>query len=233
MPKQNLAIRVSVDGLEEVHEQMRRIPHGFDKVVETLDRLDQLGIKDLGIALTATRHNSDQILPVQQYAKKRGIHFTMQVAHDSPIYFGEHEQIAPHPTQTTPQIQEVIKESFRTTNPRNWLRAYYFDGMIDHLCGQPRRLTCQAGRYSFYLDAYGQIYACNARSDLIMGNLKEQDWKTIFAARNDIWEKANNCHACWMVCTVAPVVRRKPVKPVIWALGGLVRTRIKDSISKL
>ncbi|HKZ34419.1 MAG TPA: radical SAM protein, partial [Patescibacteria group bacterium] len=43
----DFAVRVSLDGWNETHDRIRRIPNGFNMIMETLSILKAAGVKDL------------------------------------------------------------------------------------------------------------------------------------------------------------------------------------------
>jgi MoaA/NifB/PqqE/SkfB family radical SAM enzyme len=219
MPR--VAVRVSIDGVGEKHDEIRGVPGCYEKAMETVERLRDLPVRDLGLAATLSERNPGELARVRQLANDLGIHFIASAAHSSPIFFGSHEQDRPGSEQAAAEIRAIMKEELRSRRPADWARAYYMRGLIDYVRGRPRRLPCGAGTDHFYLDPYGNVYPCNI-SDRLMGNIRDgsfeelrrRSWPTVEQAVRECEEQ------CWMVCTVAPPMRRRPVGPISWIAGA-------------
>jgi len=66
----DVGIRISVDGIEETHDRIRGVNGAFKKVIRTLKGLKELGIKDLGIAVTVSDQNADELVALYKLAKE-------------------------------------------------------------------------------------------------------------------------------------------------------------------
>ncbi|MBW4566230.1 MAG: radical SAM protein [Mojavia pulchra JT2-VF2] len=225
-----VSIRVSIDGVGEAHDLVRGIPSGFDKCVETLERLRRIGIKDLGIGITCSSYNSEQILAVQDYAKRHDLKFNVQVAHDSPSYYGDHPAIRASVATIKPQVEAIIHDNFNSNSPREWGRGLFHIGLVELMEKQSRLLSCRAGEQFFYLDPYGNVFGCLMRGDLKMGNLLEQKWQEIFCEQEEVWNAARQCAQCWMICSSKPVVHTQPIKVIKTIMSSLVRYRLMSAL---
>jgi MoaA/NifB/PqqE/SkfB family radical SAM enzyme len=176
-----VSIRVSIDGVGEAHDVVRRIPSGFEKCVETLERLRRLGIQDLGISLTVSSYNSEQILPVRDYAQRHDLKFNVQLAHDSPIYYGDHPEVKASIASIKPQLEKIIRDNFNSNSPREWGRGLHHVGIIEFMEKQSRLLSCRAGDRFFYLDPYGNVFGCLIRDDLRMEICWSRSGRIFFA----------------------------------------------------
>jgi MoaA/NifB/PqqE/SkfB family radical SAM enzyme len=94
-------------------------------------------------------------------------------------------------------------------------------GLIDYVRGERRRLPCRAGTDHFYLDPLGNVYPCNI-SGVTMGNIRDGSFEELRArSRSVVSQAVQDCkEQCWMVCTVAPPMRRRPLKPLAWMAGA-------------
>ncbi len=216
-----VAVRVSVDGIGEAHDRMRGIPGAYEKAMETVSRLQRRLVPDLGLAATLTKDNIGEITKVKKKADELGIRFIMSAAHSSPIFFGEHEVERPYSKTSVAEVLELMQEHLRSWRPYDWARAYYLRGVVEYIRGRPRRLPCRAGQDFFFLDPWGDVYPCNIGGTK-MGNVRESGFenmqrKTTCAVR----ESVASCDVqCWMVCTVAPPMSKRPLKPLAWMLGA-------------
>src|SRR3989339_897023 len=65
-----IGVALSLDGVGEMHEKIRRIPQAFDKVMDTLSRLQALGMKNLRLAFTVLPENVSHYGKVYNLARE-------------------------------------------------------------------------------------------------------------------------------------------------------------------
>jgi MoaA/NifB/PqqE/SkfB family radical SAM enzyme len=217
----DVAVRVSVDAVGEKHDEIRGTPGAYERAMETVRRLKTLGVADLGIAATSSEKNPCELIRVADVAEQLGVDFISSAAHSSPIFFGDHEEDRPRSDTTIREIAEIMRRELRSRNPRDWAKAYYMRGLIDYVRGKPRRLACGAGVDHFFLDPYGAVYPCNI-SGVRMGNIREGSFQDLQrASRAEVEPAVASCEEqCWMVCTVSPPMRRRPLRPSAWIAGA-------------
>ncbi len=220
-PAGAVAVRVSVDALGEVHDRIRGVPGAYEKAMETVRRLQRLGVPDLGLAATLTQDNVGEITRVKKKADELGIRFVMSAAHSSPIFFGEHEVERPHSKESVGEVLGLMRDHLRSRHPYDWAKAYYLRGVVEYIKGRPRRMPCRAGLDFFFLDPWGDVYPCNIGGTK-MGNARENDFRSMQKrTRQVVRESVASCSVqCWMVCTVAPPMSRRPLKPLAWMFGA-------------
>ena len=104
-------------------------------------------------------------------------------------------------------------------SPKDWVRAYFVDGLFKYSQGEKRPLEQFAGEDFFYLDPKGDVYP-SVIDNVIMGNLFEQrDFKSLWyspqaqKARDDLAGFEDNY---WMVCTARTAIKRNPLKVANW-----------------
>lgn len=217
-----LAVRVSLDAIGPRNDEIRGVPGAYERSMETLRRLSAIGVVDLGISATASKGNCDQLVPLYDMARGRGMEFVCSVTHSSSIYFGRQEGLIPSEEECLPQLADLTDRQLRSLRPKEWFRAYMTSGMMDYVSGLPRRFPCTAIDDYFYLDPAGTVYPCNMRDD-IMGSILESSYDEIVEASPEVYRKVRSCEIqCWMSCTVAPTLRRKPWMALPW----IVRSRL-------
>lgn len=84
-------------------------------------------------------------------------------------------------------------------------------------------LPCGAGVDHFFLDPWGDVYPCNVQGQR-MGNVRDGTFQEIAGrSAQTVRAAVAGCREqCWMVCTVAPPMRRHPLKPVAWIAGAKI-----------
>lgn len=204
-----VAVRVSVDGIGDLHDEIRGTDGAFDKVQRSIAVCRKHGISDLGICATMTRHNAGRISEVYEFAEREGLQFTFTVAHSSEMFFGDKDSERPSADAACADIERVKARLFASSRIKDWFKAYFVEGLMDVLKGRPRPIECRAGLDFFYLDPEGRVYPCHLW-DREMGNMGENTYEEIIEQNTAVLEAVGRCKKkCWMTCTVAPEMRRK------------------------
>jgi MoaA/NifB/PqqE/SkfB family radical SAM enzyme len=216
-----VAVRISLDAIGDLHDRIRGIDGAFDRVVETARRLKEVGVRDLGFAATSTEANTGEVRKVKALADQMGVEFIASAVHSSPFFFGAHDGERPRPGKSVEEIAEIMRDELKSPRPRDWAKAYYMRGLVDHILGKPRRLSCGAGVDHFFLDPFGNVFPCNI-VDARMGNIREGSFEELRRRSRAAVRKAiGDCsEQCWMVCTVSPPMRRRPLGPAAWIVGA-------------
>jgi MoaA/NifB/PqqE/SkfB family radical SAM enzyme len=216
------AVRISIDGIGEAHDETRGVPGNYDKCLETMEKLRGIGVKDLGVSATASQHNPGEVARVQELALELGVEFVVGVAHSSPTYFGDQVQSSANPESTARELTQIRDRELGSWSVKKWFRAYFTDGLIDQLEGRPRRMPCYAIETHFYLDPHGNVYPCNAREEQL-GNLLEHTYEELVERNQELLEDVRRCHDCWMSCTVSPGLRQHPWKAALWVAAAKLK----------
>ena len=88
----DVAVRVSVDGLGDLHNEIRGIDGAFERARESIEVTRKHGVGDVGICATMTRHNAGKISEIYEFAQREDLQFTFTVAHSSEMFFGNKEK---------------------------------------------------------------------------------------------------------------------------------------------
>lgn len=202
-----LGLRVSIDGFAETHDRIRGIPGAHERAWESLTAARRGGLRDLGIGFTMVAGNEAEMLPLYDRAMAAGYEFTGTVVHSSPIFFGEHDALAPDRDNASEAYEGLRRRQLDSWKPKNWFRAYFTGGLRDLVRGKARPIQCAAGTAFFYLDPYGIAFPCHLR-DWPLGNLEEGYDRLVERGAAQL-QRVAACRAnCWMTCTVAPLMRQ-------------------------
>jgi len=200
----DFAVRVSLDGWNETHDRIRRIPNGFNMIMETLSILKAAGVKDLGIGFTIMKANIKDLVRVFEFTRKEGLELSLTLVTSSAIYFGlGKESLRPdNHSEVIKQFNRVTVGRFQSHKPKEWFRGWFEQKLLEYYLTNHRPYTCDAGENFFYLDSRGNVYTCNVKGWL-MGNLRQSPFKTIWSSKaaSSMRKKVASCHDCWMVCT--------------------------------
>jgi MoaA/NifB/PqqE/SkfB family radical SAM enzyme len=214
----NVAMRVSIDGMQETHDRIRGIPGGFDKCVQTLDLCRQAGVEDLGIGFTLLDENVHELDRVHAFAEERDLQLSITVALDSPIYFGnDKEELRPKNSHALRQaMSRVIQVQYRKWNLKENFRGWFNKTLLEYHETGKRRFTCDGGSGFFYMDSFANVFLCHIL-DVKIGNLREQSWEDLWGstAAGAARDFAATCDRCWLICT-----SKSQIMEHKWGIGG-------------
>lgn len=227
----DIKVRLSLEGDEETNNRIRGEEGGYAKKVEGLRKLQEAGGKDLGFAFVIQDENVSQLVDVYEYCQKLGVELATSTLHNAwqfyknDNYFYDRKGVAK-------QVEGVITSMLKTNNVKNWFRGYLNLGLIEKILGHDRLIPCTAGSEFAFIDPWSDVWACNVRTDLPMGNLRDQSWNEIIASEKSCVSKkkvAACTQNCWMVTTARTAMRSDlipqapKIGPFIWVIKNKLR----------
>ena len=233
----NLAIRISIHGIEERHDEVMGIPGAFQRSMGTIKMLKGLGITDLGLAFTGSNKSIDQLLDVYSLAEKLGVDFVFcGIAHNSEIYFGNPNDAIHDKELFEKQINGMIMRDLKSQKAKKWFRAYYGAGVCYHAFTGQRKIPCGAAKEFFWMNPAGDIFP-----DMVLnrklGNLREQTFDEIWNGeeaekfREEI--RTKGCPSpCWMSCTVVPYMKSNLLRTSLWVGKNKLRAHLGMSVKQ-
>ncbi|NUP88765.1 MAG: radical SAM protein [Candidatus Sumerlaeia bacterium] len=220
-----IGIGFSVDGLSEMHHRIRGIAGGFERLMESLRICQDLGVKNIRIAFTASRDNVGDFRRVYELANEMGVQFTCAVAQDSSHYFKKQGNITVENEPLREELEYIVSSELRSSSPKRWMRAYFESGLYEFAAGQTRLQRCHAGSSFFFLDSYGNVYPCNVL-DEPMGNIREQTFEEIWFGKDAdrVRETVEGCpNGCWMICTARTSILESKSEVLAWVAKNKIR----------
>ncbi len=207
----NIKVRISVEGFEATNDTIRGEKNGFKKKLETMQLLIEAGGTDLGFATTFQDENIHEVVGMFHMAKKMNVELATSALHNA-FQFHKNDNHIYERRTVAKKIEELIVEMLRTWSIKNWFRGYLNLGLIEKVLGHDRLHACTQGTDNVFLDPWGDVYACNVRNDLWMGNLRKQTWDEIYQGplAKEIRAKVAGCtQNCWMVSSAKTAMRSK------------------------
>ena len=222
----DVKVRFSLEGFEETNNTLRGEENGFQTKVNGLKRLKELGGCDLGFAITIQDDNAKELAGIYKMTQEMGVELATSALHNG-FQFHKNDNYPYDRAFVASEIEELITEMLKTSSVKNWFRAYLNSGLIEKNLGQDRLIPCTAATDFIFVDPWSDVYACNVRPDLKLGNLAEQRWEEIFQGekaegiRKQVLECRQNC---WMVGSARTAMRNSKFtqlpkwKPFWWVL---------------
>jgi MoaA/NifB/PqqE/SkfB family radical SAM enzyme len=223
----NLTIRISIEGLAETNDTVRGIRNGFDRAIRSFHALRDVGVEDLGFAVTIQDDNVHDLLNLYQFVTAEGAEFAQAVPHNS-YYFHTDDNEIRDVEGVQSAIRALIEAFLRSRRPKEWFRAYLNRGLVDYVGGAQRRFACTAATDIFFLDPFGEVYPCNGWA-LSMGNLHEQSFEEIWNGSRaaEVRHAVAACDRnCWMTGTAVPAMRRHLPGVAWWVARNKLRLAV-------
>jgi len=182
----NIHIRVSIEGLPKLNDELRGIKDGFDHGLRTVLRLKEIGLKNVGFSIVISDRNAKDLLDLYDLMAFMDMEFASATMHNSFYFFRndnkiENLEVVIEETQKFIRALLTSKRKNLRMRIKDWFRAYFNLGLLNYVEGNTRPLPCGAGTDLFFLDPYGNVLACNGSDEpWVMGNLKERDFDEIW-----------------------------------------------------
>ncbi|HRK33693.1 MAG TPA: SPASM domain-containing protein, partial [Candidatus Hydrogenedentes bacterium] len=213
-------VRFSLEGFGDTNNRIRGEEGGFEKKVEGLMRLKELGGQDLGFGAVIQDDNLSEVVNLYKFAQGKGVEFATSTLHNA-FQFHKNDNVMYDRMKVAREVEKLVTEMLKTSKVKNWFRAYLNLGLIENILGHDRLIPCTAGKDFAFIDPWCDVYACNVRPDLLLGNLRRQSWDEIMNSpkSQEIRAKVKACtQNCWMV-TTARTAMRNPAIPQLPKAG--------------
>ncbi len=228
----DIKVRFSLEGDELTSNRIRGEKNGFAIKTEGLRALKKAGGIDLGFAMVIQDENVDQLVSMYEFAQKEGFELATSTLHNA-WQFYKNDNYFYNRTEVAKQVEGLVVSMLKTNNVKTWFRAYLNLGLIEKILGHDRLIKCTAGSDFAFIDPWSDVWACNVRTDLPLGNLERQSWDEIVSGPlyDEVTNKVSNCEQnCWMVTTARTAMRSSispklpKLEPLLWVLKNKIKT---------
>ncbi|OGF30527.1 hypothetical protein A3H09_00830 [Candidatus Falkowbacteria bacterium RIFCSPLOWO2_12_FULL_45_13] len=215
----NIGLRISLDGLDAVHNQIRGLVGFYGQAIKTVESLKRLGVKNLGFSFTIMDFNADQLKAVYDLSKKMNLELALALVQNSEVYFKKNDNQIKKIEAAAENLSYIIAAELKSFKAKRLLRAYYDYGLWHYLKFNKRLLSSGAGFDSFFVDPSGDIYPSNL-INLRLGNLGwaplDQIWNSEEAGQTRRAIKGKNTQESWIICTIRGQMKKHWLKIVWW-----------------
>jgi MoaA/NifB/PqqE/SkfB family radical SAM enzyme len=219
--RQDIGIRLSIEGLPKSNDAIRGMPDGFDRGLKTLLTLVDMGVKDVGFGMTVQEMNSNDLVTLYNLSNHMKMEFATATLHNS-FYFRKTDNKINNKEIVAKAFETLINKLLKSNSLKKWFRAYFNHGLINYIYGQARLLPCNMGKNGFFLDPYGDILPCNGMAEkMSMGNLNKKTFNEIWQSElaNKVRQTVKSCDRnCWMIGSAAPAMRDRLIVPISWVI---------------
>jgi len=234
----NIKVRFSLEGDAATSNTIRGEKDGYATKMAGLRALQEAGGTDLGFAFVIQDENVDQLVKVYEMARSMGVELSTSTLHNAWQFYKNDNYFYDRVTVAR-KVEGLITAMLGSNKPKNWFRAYLNLGLIEKILGHPRLIRCTAGTDFAFIDPWSDVWTCNVRSDLLMGNLARQSWAEIMssAQAHKAIQKVHGCEQnCWMVTTARTAMRSTLIPqapkmgPLLWVLKNKLKVSLGQSI---
>jgi len=205
-------VTVSLDGDEQLNDEIRGIKGGFRRQIETFKALRRIPDVVTVFGVTLSAFNLGRFVQTFEACARECPGLTiddvhLNVAQVSGHYYGNEgtDAIRPDPVQVRQELSAYRKLRGRARSPQNLLENTYLAYLDEFLLTGQTPMPCHALRASCFIDPWGVVYPCITYSKPI-GSLRETGmrldpiWNAFETGRvqREIWD--GQCPQCWTAC---------------------------------
>jgi radical SAM protein with 4Fe4S-binding SPASM domain len=197
------SVSISLDGLKETHENFRKVPGSFEKVMKAIDMLKEVpSLEHLQITTVANKKNLNELEDIYQLLLDKGIK-EWRVMNVDPIGRANLSDGVLLDREGLIYMLNFIKEKRREGKMVVDFSCSHYLGLKYEGILRPLVFNCGAGLYIGSILSNGDICVCpNARNKkLIQGNIKTDSFVDVWDNKFEIFrkkrittnEKCKNC----------------------------------------
>ncbi len=230
--------RVSLDGVGDAHENIRRVWNAFDRSMKTVRAMQELQKKkffNFGISFTFTSQNTDEGQKIYDFCKKEDLNVVFSIARYSELAFGnmdlvESTELKP---EDFPRLTEFFRERVRESGVLDGDAFLYqaYAKMFSN--GMRRAMPCPSMDQGVLLNPNGDLHYCENSSKI--GNVRTDDPVESYYNSANLTQRQmvidKICPSCASPCFVNAAAM-KQVFPYLKFLVELGGEKIASRVSK-
>ena len=170
----NFSLNISVDGVGEGHEEIRRIKGGWEKLYDTIILAKTLEIP-IQLQTTVSKTNVFFVNEVQWFANKMNVEVIFRKAIEiNRLYNKNIINTFEINTFESSFLADFLSSSFVLKSTRRLSRALYYKSISQYLIkGGERKMPCSFQNEGILIDSFGKFYPCSiAKEKLIKDSTK-------------------------------------------------------------
>jgi MoaA/NifB/PqqE/SkfB family radical SAM enzyme len=169
-------VYVSVDGINTIHDKIHGIQGAFERVSETINRLQQLQklvTFNLSARCTVQPLNMYDLLPILNFSRHIALPLSFAPLKTSNVFINDREENE-FLTFTMAQYRDLnnifVRDIFPYLTTSN--RMFWKDLFLN-IGGDERKMPCHMLRYYVNLETDGALRLCDANNSLVLGSCLE------------------------------------------------------------
>jgi len=231
--------RVSIDGVGEMHNEVRQVKNGFAKAMETITAMRELQKRvpfNFGVSATIFNKNIDDCENILAWAKKEGLDivFNMVRFSDPMLGNGELSNTVKPIGREEERLRQFFLERVRMDplmDGQNYIHMHYAD-MIGN--GYHREAPCPFQTQGIMLNPDGGLYFCE--NSEVLGNVLTDDPEELYfratSQKHRDWVRDTQCPTCLSPCQMN-VAAVKQVVPYVKFLVRASREKRRGAPARI
>ena len=209
--RQGLFIHISLDGVDEAHDQVRRKKGAFAAVTDTLQRLQALAAEhpqpkiEIGLNCVIQPKNVSGLSHLYAFAKERGLPLLFNVVLVTDQIY-RNADAASSLTLSETERDEIIAFLNRIIPESPAPFQYQYRTIQAVLAGKSRPRRCLTLYSTININADGSFLPCPAASDIFPKNLLTEDaaslWRSEEAKKMRARIHREFCPSCMLSCSL-------------------------------
>ncbi|MEA2056532.1 MAG: hypothetical protein U9O78_02320, partial [Patescibacteria group bacterium] len=174
-----LSVSISLDGVGQTHEEIRRIPNAFEKTYGTIKKLQQLQRDcdfQMGSGAVLMKQTIDKAVEFESWARKHDINLNFQIVgfHDTFVNNLERkEELDFEKRQGMDQFLDFLKQKSKPRSLFDFNAYYWADMHSFYKNGTDRTTPCPFSKDQFVIDCRGDVFYC--LSEPAVGNVFKEE----------------------------------------------------------
>jgi len=214
-------VGISLDGIDEVHNEIRRVPRAFEKTSETILRIKELqehphNKMRLSVNCTITRKNLYDLENITDWCRQRSVHLNFIIAEFSENFYSNEE--AEEQLRIKGEDKACFIEFLEKLAAEKSLfnfSAYFYNNILEMMKnGEARTVPCIYQFDGFAFDVYGDLYYCILWDKI--GNCLNKSCSSIYYDTRNILERRKllkeRCARCTTSCMLEIVIGKELMK---------------------
>lgn len=197
---------VSIDSVNSAKHNMIRQTDGlWEKAVDGVSKLKKAGV-NVAIGAVLIKDNLNEVNEFINFAKGLGVNFRFQPLHN------DMHDLKPDDKEALFSIRDLgnLKKAaeLMKKEKHSWVEKIYYMLLPDFLVDPKKilKIKCYlAGRLIYFINPFGDVFPCESRRDLKLGNTTEENFKKIIYSekakkvRKHLSSTEREC-VCWYRC---------------------------------
>jgi len=206
-PKSQIIINLSIDGIEEQHDQIRNVPGNYKKVISTFHKLKALPCKNLsvGIHTVISKYNVETFPAIANFLMKfQPDSYITEIAEERVELDTMGLDITPsiisYKSAIDYLIHRIKNDQFKGMNKITMaFRIEYYNLVKRILRDKTQIIPCYSGIASAQISPEGDVWSCCIKAKPL-GNLRKAnyDFKSIWYSQEaDLERRSIHQKECW------------------------------------
>jgi len=180
-----LYLFISLDGVGELHDEIRGVRNAFASTVRTIDAVRALGVPRnelaFGVSATGTRKNIGHLADVLHFAVDRDLDVSFTFPLETDVYMNNGDRTDrfhadPDLVERFASFIDVLEDYQDHLSPPMW----YYRSLQSTLRGGRRTAPCIFQRGGFFLEPNGNVRPCWRSSELWFGSVHDESFAEIW-----------------------------------------------------